>query len=155
MLLLMGLPAGAAYAESSLVETVEIVQQTSAATGTVVDATGEPLTGASVVVKGTTKGAMVDGEGKFSVKGVKVGQTLHVSFIGYTSQDVKWEGQPLNIVLEEDNNSLGEVVVTAMGIKKDAKKLGYSVSTIKSDELTTTASPNLGTALYGKAAALP
>ena len=91
MLLLMGLPAGAAYAESSLVETVEIVQQTSAATGTVVDATGEPLTGASVVVKGTTKGAMVDGEGKFSISGVKHGQVLHVTFIGYAAQDVKWE----------------------------------------------------------------
>ena len=85
MLLLMGLPAGAAYAESSLVETVEIVQQTSAATGTVVDATGEPLTGASVVVKGTTKGAMVDGEGKFSISGVKHGQVLHVTFMGRTT----------------------------------------------------------------------
>ena len=152
MLLLMGLPAGAAYAETHPIETIEIVQQSSAATGTVVDATGEPLTGASVIVKGTTKGAMVDNDGKFSIAGVKQGQTLRVSFIGYVAQEVKWEGQPLNIVLEEDNNALGEVVVTAMGIKKDAKKLGYSVSTIKSDELTTTASPNLGTALYGKAA---
>ena len=66
MLLLMGLPAGAAYAETHPIETIEIVQQSSAATGTVVDATGEPLTGASVIVKGTTKGAMVDNDGKFS-----------------------------------------------------------------------------------------
>lgn len=135
MLLLMGLPAGAAYAETHPIETIEIVQQSSAATGTVVDATGEPLTGASVIVKGTTKGAMVDNDGKFSIAGVKQGQTLRVSFIGYVAQEVKWEGQPLNIVLEEDNNTLDEVVVTALGIKREKKALGYAVTELKGEDL--------------------
>ncbi|GEM_PF-30410 len=151
MLFAMALPMASAYAETSPIETIEIVQQNGTVTGTVVDATGEPLTGASVVVKGTTKGAMVDNDGHFSIANVKAGQTLRVSFIGYQAKEVKWDGQPLNIVLEEDNNALGEVVVTAMGIKKDAKKVGYAVSTINADELTKTGGPNIAAGLYGKA----
>lgn len=152
MLLLMGLPVTAAYAETSPIETIEIVQQNGAATGTVVDAYGEPLTGASVIVKGTTKGAMVGNDGKFSIAGVKAGQVLRVTFIGYKAQEVKWEGQPLNIVLEEDNNALEEVVVTALGIKKDAKKVGYSIASVGAEELTKTGAPTFASAMYGKAA---
>lgn len=150
MLFLMGLPAGVAYAESHPIETIEVVQQSSAATGTVVDATGEPLTGASVIVKGTTKGAMVGNDGKFSIAGVKAGQTLRVSFIGYIAQEVKWEGQPLEIVLEEDNNALSEVVVTALGIKREKKALGYAMQEVKGDDLVAAREPNLANALSGK-----
>lgn len=92
VLFLMGLPVVAAQAETSPIETIEIVQQNGAATGTVVDANGEPLMGASVLVKGTTKGAMVDQNGRFSIAGVKPGQTLRITFIGYTAKEVKWEG---------------------------------------------------------------
>ncbi|MGN0091141.1 MAG: SusC/RagA family TonB-linked outer membrane protein [Alloprevotella sp.] len=152
MLLLMGLPAGAAYAETSLIETVEIVQQSGAATGTVVDATGEPLTGASVIVKGTTKGAMVDNDGKFSIAGVKQGQTLRISFIGYVPQEVKWEGQPLSVVLEEDNNTLDEVVVTALGIKRQARSLGYSTTSVSGEDFAMARDLNVGNALSGKVA---
>ena len=68
-----------AHAEQKPVETVTIVQQADACTGTVKDATGEPMTGASVVVKGTTNGVMVDADGHFSLKGVKPGSTLRIS----------------------------------------------------------------------------
>ena len=152
MLLLMGLPVTAAFAATSPIETIEIVQQSGAATGTVVDATGEALTGASVIVKGTTKGAMVDNDGKFSIAGVKPGQTLRVTFIGYKPLEVKWDGQPLNLTLEEDNNTLDEVVVTALGIKRQSRSLGYSTTNVSGDMFTEARDLNLGNALSGKVA---
>ncbi|MDO4210976.1 MAG: TonB-dependent receptor [Bacteroidales bacterium] len=133
MLLLMGLPAGFAMAETTPNDTYVVVQQNGPATGTVFDETGEPLTGASVIVKGTTNGAMVDNDGSFVVRGVKNGQTLRITFIGYEPQEVVWNGQPLDIVLKEVANNLGEAVVIGYGVAKKNDLTG-SVVAIKPDD---------------------
>ncbi len=132
-------------------ENVGISQQKRKITGTVEDALG-PVIGASIAVKGTSIGTISDADGKFSLD-VSDGQTIVISFIGYVSQEIRIEGQnTLNIMLNEDSQVLDEVVVTALGIKRESKKLGYAVSSIPADELVKTGTPNFATALYGKAA---
>jgi TonB-linked SusC/RagA family outer membrane protein len=129
----------------------ESVQQGRTVAGTVSDAAGAVM-GASVSVKGTSNGTVTDSDGRFTLRNVASGSTIVVSFLGYKSQEIKYTGQTsLAVTLEEDAQQLGEVVVTALGITKDAKKLGYAVSTISSDDLVKVGAPNFGTALYGKA----
>jgi TonB-linked SusC/RagA family outer membrane protein len=120
--------------------------------GTVKDAAGEPVIGASVLVQGTHNGVVVDIDGTYTLGNVKVGDKIEFSCIGYTSQVVVFNGQPLNVVLAEDSELLEGTVVTALGIRKDEKKVGYAVSSVDASKLNATASPSLGTALYGKAA---
>lgn len=134
MTLLMALPSGAMMAANAPSEVATVQQQkSSVAKGTVKDANGEPLIGASVMVKGSANGATVDEAGNFTIKGVKVGQTLRISYIGYEGQEVKWEGQALNIVLKESNNSFSEAVVIGYGVAKKNDMTG-SVAAIKPDE---------------------
>ncbi|MDR0749591.1 MAG: SusC/RagA family TonB-linked outer membrane protein [Tannerellaceae bacterium] len=129
-----------------------ITQQRSTLKGNVTDALG-PIVAASVVVKGTTNGTITDLNGDFTLENVNNGAVIHISFIGYIAQEIVYNGQsPLYVKLEEDSQALGEVVVTALGIRKESKKLGYAVSTISAGDLNKTAAPNLGSALYGKAA---
>ena len=98
-----------------------ISQQNGKVTGTVEDEFG-PIAGASVVVKGTTNGTITDTEGSFSLNDVKNGSVIQISFIGYATKEVTYTGQSsLSVLLAEDTQKLDEVVVTAMGIKKDAK----------------------------------
>jgi Outer membrane receptor proteins, mostly Fe transport len=120
--------------------------------GTVKDAKGEPLIGVSVLVKGTTNGTVTDLDGKFSLK-VSVGDTLEFSYIGYVSQSVTVANtNPLNIVLGEDTQTLDEVVVTALGIKRAEKALSYNVQQVKSEELVRTKDANFINSLNGKIA---
>lgn len=127
-----------------------INQQKRKVTGTVMDDYG-PVIGASISVKGTSIGTITDFDGKFSVD-VNDDQVLVISFIGYETQEIRiGEQSNLTVYMKGDTQALDEVVVTALGIKKDAKKLGYAVSTIAAGELTKTSSQNLGSALYGKA----
>lgn len=144
--------SGNVYAADSKMDESEMVtQQKRKVTGTITDDFG-PVIGASISVKGTTIGTVSDFDGNFSIE-VSDRQTLVISFIGYIPQEIAINGQTnLNIHLKEDSQALGEVVVTALGIKRDAKKLGYAISTISSDELVKTSAPTLGSALYGKAA---
>ena len=152
MMALMALPTGAAYATTSTAQTVaQNVQQDAACKGVVKDASGEPIIGVSVVVKGTTNGTVTDLDGNFSLANVKKGATLRFTYLGYNTQEIVYKGQPLNVTLQEDSKALDEVVVTALGIKKDAKKLGYAVSTIGAADLTKTGSSNIAAGLYGKA----
>lgn len=98
-----------------------ISQQNGKVTGVVEDDFG-PVAGASVVIKGTTNGNITDMDGNFILEGVKNGDVIQISFIGYATQEITYTGQAsLNIKLAEDTQKLDEVVVTAMGIKKDAK----------------------------------
>ena len=92
MLFLAGALSGTASAESSLttVDDVRIIQQSETASGVVKDATGESIVGASVVVKGTTNGVVTDFDGNFSLKNVKKGDILEISFVGYKTQEVVW-----------------------------------------------------------------
>lgn len=129
-----------------------VTQQTKRVAGIVTDDLG-PVPGATVLVKGTNNGVITDSQGHFSLPEVKSGSVIRISFVGYIPQEITYTGQAaLNITLEEDAQSLGEVVVTALGITKESKALGYAVTTINAGEITKVGSPNLGTALYGKAA---
>jgi len=121
-------------------------------TGTVIDGNGEPIIGANVIEQGTTNGVITNLDGSFSLS-VSQRATLQISYIGYVTQEIAIGNlSNLSIKLQEDSQTLGEVVVTALGITKEAKALGYAVSTINAGEITKVGSPNLGTALYGKAA---
>ncbi|MGE8377266.1 MAG: SusC/RagA family TonB-linked outer membrane protein [Sphingobacterium sp.] len=118
--------------------------------GIVSDANG-PISGATVSVKGTTRGTQTGANGSFTIQAAQ-GETLRVSMVGYKSQEiVVGSTKTINIKLTEDASNLEEVVVTAMGIKKAPKELGYAMSIVDSKELTKTGSPNFAGALYGKA----
>jgi len=120
--------------------------------GNVTSLNGEPIIGATVKVANTQTGTVTNFDGDFTIS-CREGAMLDISYIGYTTQQVKAEsGKVLQIVLEEEATALSEVVVTAMGIKKDAKKLGYSVSTVGAEELTKVGAPTFASAMYGKAA---
>ncbi|TLV00286.1 SusC/RagA family TonB-linked outer membrane protein [Dyadobacter luticola] len=121
-------------------------------TGTVKSAAdGSTLPGVSVLVKGSTNGTTTDVMGKFSLAAAP-GNTLVFSYIGYkTIESVIGNQTVLDIALTEDANQLGEVVVTALGIAKEQRALGYATSVVNADALVKTASPNFATALYGKA----
>ena len=118
--------------------------------GTVLDEAGNPVAFASVQVKGSSNGTYTDANGKFSLNATQ-GSTLIISFIGYTKQEIAVTGASnYSIVLKEDSQTLGEVVVTAMGIKKEKKALGYSVSEINSEELMKNKQTNVVNSLAGK-----
>lgn len=124
--------------------------EANACTGLVVDETGEPLIGASVMAEGTKKGTMTDLDGKFSLANVKVGTILKISYVGYQTQKVKWEGRPLNIKLQSAAESLGEVVVTAMGIQRKESSLTYATQELKSEDIMKVQDANFVNSLNGK-----
>ena len=110
MLFLMGASTGAAYAVASPgVTDLKITQQSGTCTGVVKDATGETVIGASVVVKGTTNGTITDFDGNFTLNDVKNGDVIQISFVGYITQEMKWNGTPLNVILKDDTQTLDEV----------------------------------------------
>lgn len=120
------------------------------ANGVVVDAQGQPVPGASVIVKGTATGTMTDVNGQFSIA-ARSGAILEVSCIGYATQEVN-AGTGLSIVLKEDNEFLEESVVTALGIKRERKSLGYAVEDINAEELMRNKNTNAINSLAGKIA---
>ncbi len=125
-------------------------QQKNTVKGTVTDQAGEPIIGASIVIKGTTKGVVTDTEGNFAID-VSKGSTLEISCIGYEKRVVKVGAQRnVSITLAEDTKSLGDVVVTAMGIRKERKALGYAVTDMKADELMKNKNTNVINSLQGK-----
>ena len=121
-------------------------------TGTVEDADG-PLIGASVLVQGTTRGTITDFDGNFSIE-ANVGDKLEFSYMGYAAQTITVTGDPIHITMSEDTEVLSEVVVTAMGIKRDRKALGYEVGEVKGDELTKAKEVNVANSLAGRVAGL-
>lgn len=98
-------------------------QQEGTCTGVVNDAMG-PVIGASVLVKGTSNGAITDMDGKFSLSNVKKGDILQISFVGYATQEVQWTGQPLSVFLKDDTKKLDEVVVVGYGTQKKVNLTG-------------------------------
>ena len=127
--------------------------QTKTASGTVTSAdNGEPVIGASVLIKGTSQGTITNVDGKFSLS-VPANATLVISSIGMISQEVV-PGTNLNIVLVTDTKTLDEVVVTALGIQRQKRDLGYSTTNINSEELTQAKSVSVATGLQGKVAGL-
>ena len=123
--------------------------------GVVVDAADHgPLTGATVSVKGVTgQGALTDMDGKFTIKNVKAGAILVVSYIGYTTKEVAVADRTeLRIELASADKQLETVVVTALGIKRSQKALSYNVQEVKNDALTTVKDANFMNSLNGKVA---
>lgn len=153
LLALFGMSAPfAANAANESVLSSQSTQQAKKITGKVVDAAGEPIIGASVLVKGAGTGAVTDIDGKFTVE-ASVGSTLEVSSIGYRTATVKVTNASTYIVdLQDDTHALDEVVVTAMGIKKEKKALGYAMQDVKSDELMKMKTANPISSLSGKVA---
>mgnify|MGYP004425132743 FL=1 len=120
--------------------------------GTVKDTKGEPLIGVNVKVKGTTTGAITDFDGNFQIQ-AKKGAVLEISYIGYASQEVKvTDNKSLSIVMTEDAKVLNEVVVTALGIKRETKSLTYNVQQIGGDEVAKAKDMNVMSSLAGKVA---
>ena len=120
-------------------------------TGTVKDVSGEGIVGAAVFVQGTQNGTSAALDGSFTLNNVKVGDIIEISCIGFVTQVVTWNGGPVHVILAEDAEMLEGTVVTALGIKRSTKALGYAMTELKSDDLN----PNLinpVSALQGKVA---
>lgn len=119
--------------------------------GNISDVSG-PLIGVSVMVVGTTKGTITDMDGNFTLE-CNAGDELEISYIGYNTIRVKAQSN-MQIILEESSTELEEVVVTALGIKRDRKALGYGLSEVKGEELTKAKETNVINSLAGKVAGL-
>jgi TonB-linked SusC/RagA family outer membrane protein len=119
--------------------------------GKVTDKAGMGIPSVTIKIKGTSKGMMTDASGNFSISYTS-GSTLVISALSYGTKEIPLSGQTtLSISLDENNQDLGEVVVTALGIKRQKRMLTYSSTEIKSDELVQAKEPNLVNALAGKA----
>jgi len=120
--------------------------------GTIIDASGETLIGASVLVKGTSSGAVTDIDGKYSISVPDGSTTLVVSYTGYSTQEIELgASNVMDITLDESATILNEVVVTGLGIRKEKKQLGYGVSTISSADISNRAETDVARILRGKA----
>ena len=119
--------------------------------GVVSDNAGMPLPGVSVLVKGTQSGIQTDFDGKYSIKATS-SQVLIFSFIGMKTQQVTASSAKINVKMQDDSQALEEVVVTALGISRSEKTLGYAVSKVTNDEISKSGEQNVLQALAGKAA---
>jgi TonB-linked SusC/RagA family outer membrane protein len=124
-------------------------------TGKVTDASGLPIPGVSVVLKGSTTGTITDVNGNFSLSNIPEDQILQFSFVGMKTQQVNVGSQTnLTIILEIETFGVDEVVVTALGFKREEKALGYSVQKVSGNLINTVKGINVGTSLTGRIAGL-
>lgn len=131
-----------------------MVAQNTKVAGSVISADdGLPVIGASIVVKGTMVGTVTDYDGNFTLEVPSNGKVLIVSYVGMLTQEVPVSPN-VRVVLKSDTQNLDEVVVTAMGISKEKKALGYAVQDVKGEKLTQAANSNLAGALQGKVSGL-
>ena len=123
-------------------------------TGTITDAIdGSPLPGVSVIVKGTSTGVASDFDGNYSIDLSDTNVVLEFTFVGYTVKDIEVNGQEvINVALDQSTESLDEVVVTALGIKREEKTLTYAQQNVKGDDLTKSRDINFVNSISGKAA---
>ena len=129
-----------------------VVQQQKTITGTIVDEKGEPIVGASVFEEGTRNGTITDADGNFSLR-VKPNAMLTVSYIGYGDKMIAVEGKThLKISMSAEDTELNEVVVTALGIKREKKALGYALQEVNTAGLTENKSTSVANMLQGKVA---
>lgn len=121
-------------------------------TGRVVDSAGEPLIGATIMVEGTKEGAVTDIDGNFTINTTSKAK-LVISYVGYTTQTVLvGDKTTIDVTLKEVANTMNEVVVTALGIKRAEKALSYNVQSVGSNELTRNKDANFVNSLNGKVA---
>ena len=144
-----GVPAGLTSVDWNM--GFSAMAQTNKVTGVVRDANGDPLIGATVKVKGTTRGTATDIDGKYSIVAAP-GNTLVISYVGSQPMEVTVTGSTMDVAMQDNNTNLSEVVVTALGIKKERKSLGYAVDDLKADELMRNKSANPINSLSGKIA---
>ncbi len=131
-----------------------VTAQTSTVTGVVLTESDlQPVIGASVSVEGTNIRATTDADGKFTIPNVPgEAKVLHISYVGVKPRTVPIKGGLIRVVLNDEDEMLDEFVVTAMGITRAEKTLGYSATTLKSDEIVNSRTTNVGDALAGKVA---
>ncbi|MBD5323782.1 MAG: SusC/RagA family TonB-linked outer membrane protein [Bacteroides sp.] len=148
--LLASAPAIAFAAPTESQAPMAAAQQANECTGVVVDSFGDPMPGATVKVEGTTIAGATNVDGEFSLKGVANGAKITVNFIGYKPVTVTWQGQPLNIVLEEDDsNMLDEVVVMGYGVEQKRANVTNSIAKVSEKTLTVGTNANPAQALVG------
>ena len=149
---LPGLALENAYATPVETAMTQTQDRKVAFTGTVQDSKGEAIVGATILVKGQAKGkgTLTDPKGHFVLSGLKAGSELVISCVGYKTQTVRWTGTPLTITLEDEMTQLSGVVVTALGIRREKKALGYAMQEVKGDQLMAVREPNITNALSGK-----
>ena len=129
-----------------------VMAQNTKVSGTVTSADdGLPVIGASVVVKGTTLGTVTDMDGKYSIEVPSNAKLLKISYVGMKSQEVTVK-TGLKIVLESDSENLDEVVVTAMGIKRSEKAIGYSATSVGGETISDKRTTDVMSGLAGKVA---
>jgi len=130
----------------------QIYAQNNSITGTVRDASEEPIPGTSIMISGTSQGTVSDIDGKFTLKAAP-NSTLIFSFLGYESQSINIQNRTtINVTLNVNDIGLEEVVVTALGIKREAKTLGFSTTTLDGELISENRTPNFADALQGKIA---
>ena len=141
-----------AYAESPTMKVSEILQQNAKIVrGIILDENQQPIPGANILVKGTTMGTISDVDGNFNLEVSSPDAILLISFIGYKNIEVKAIGN-LRITMEPETEQLSEVVVTALGIKREKKALGYAMQEVKTDALQENKSLSVANMLQGKVA---
>ena len=128
-----------------------LLAQNITVSGTVNDVSGNVLPGVNIQVKGTKIGTATDFDGKYQITAAQ-GDILVFSFIGYKTKEMSIIGASMNVSLEEDSKQLEEVVVTAFGVKRETRELGYSVTQIKSEDLDITGQTSAISALQGRVA---
>ena len=118
--------------------------------GTVSDVDGLPLIGATVIISGTNNGTTTDFDGKFIINS-SIGDVLKVSYIGYSDQIVTVNNSKnITVVMQADDSELDEVVVTALGISRDKKSIGYASQQVSGDAVSTVKVDNIASSLSGK-----
>ena len=123
--------------------------------GQVKNAAGEPIPGVTVVIRGTMTGAITDDNGNYSLSNIPNDATLVFSFIGMKSQEVPVSGKSvLNVTMDVETIGVGEVIVTALGFKREEKALGYAVQKVEGESLATVKGVDVSTSLTGKIAGL-
>lgn len=123
-------------------------------TGTVNDETNQPLPGVSVMLKGTNKGTTTDGSGHFTINS-EAGQVLIFRSLGFNTQEITVENSnSITVTLKGNSSQLNEVVVTALGIKKETRRIGYATATVKGGDITMARDANPIAGLIGKVAGL-
>jgi len=130
-------------------------QQQKSVSGKVTDNTGASLPGVSVVVKGTTNGTITDGNGNYSISNSPEKATLQFSFVGMKTQEIAVGAKStINVTMEDETIGVDEVIVTALGIKRQEKAVGYSTQKIKGENLVAVKSIDINSSLTGKIAGL-
>jgi hypothetical protein len=144
---------GAPLKELTATNAPEKVAADQAVRGKVTDEKGAAMPGVSVVIKGTQKGTTTNGDGAFQIDVPNGNAVLVFSYVGYKSKDITVGNQSnITLALAPENLSLNEVVVTALGIKKQAKSIGYATASVGTDEMTINRTANFMNALQGKMA---